>query len=207
MCDLTMEAFELADKYRNPVVVLTDAVLGQMAEPLRFPEEAVEHRPDTSWAVCGNRETMKNLVTSIFLDFDELEEFNFYLQEKYARIEENEVRYEEYLVDDAEIVLVAYGISSRVARSAVETARAEGINVGLLRPITLFPFPSDRIRELADGGCRLISVEMSSGQMREDIRMASGCRDVELVNRMGGNLIELRDVLEKIREVAGDSSD
>ncbi|HIH64574.1 3-methyl-2-oxobutanoate dehydrogenase subunit VorB [Methanothermobacter thermautotrophicus] len=207
MCDLTMEAFELADKYRNPVVVLTDAVLGQMAEPLRFPEEAVEHRPDTSWAVCGNRETMKNLVTSIFLDFDELEEFNFYLQEKYARIEENEVRYEEYLVDDAEIVMVAYGISSRVARSAVETARAEGINVGLLRPITLFPFPSDRIRELADGGCRFISVEMSSGQMREDIRMASGCRDVELVNRMGGNLIELRDVLEKIREVAGDSSD
>ena len=207
MCDLTMEAFELADKYRNPVIVLTDAVLGQMAEPLRFPEEAVEHRPDTSWAVCGNRETMKNLVTSIFLDFDELEEFNFYLQEKYARIEENEVRYEEYLVDDADIVLVAYGISSRVARSAVEAARAEGIKVGLLRPITLFPFPSDRIRELADEGCRLVSVEMSSGQMMEDIRMASGCRDVELVSRMGGNLIELRDVLEKIREVAGDFSD
>ncbi|MBE2899669.1 3-methyl-2-oxobutanoate dehydrogenase subunit beta [Methanothermobacter thermautotrophicus] len=207
MCDLTMEAFELADKYRNPVIVLTDAVLGQMAEPLRFPEEAVEHRPDTSWAVCGNRETMKNLVTSIFLDFDELEEFNFYLQEKYARIEENEVRYEEYLVDDADIVLVAYGISSRVARSAVEAARADDIKVGLLRPITLFPFPSDRIRELADEGCRFISVEMSSGQMMEDIRMASGCRDIELVSRMGGNLIELRDVLEKIREVAGDFSD
>ncbi|MCQ8905319.1 MAG: 3-methyl-2-oxobutanoate dehydrogenase subunit VorB [Methanothermobacter sp.] len=207
MCDLTMEAFELADKYRNPVIVLTDAVLGQMAEPLRFPEEAVEHRPDTSWAVCGNRETMKNLVTSIFLDFDELEEFNFYLQEKYARIEENEVRYEEYLVDDADIVLVAYGISSRVARSAVEAARADDIKVGLLRPITLFPFPSDRIRELADEGCRFISVEMSSGQMMEDIRMASGCRDIELVSRMGGNLIELRNVLEKIREVAGDFSD
>jgi 2-oxoisovalerate ferredoxin oxidoreductase alpha subunit len=207
MCDLTIEAFELADKYRNPVIVLTDAVLGQMAEPLRFPEEAVEHRPDTSWAVCGNRETMKNLVTSIFLDFDELEEFNFYLQEKYARIEENEVRYEEYLVDDADIVLVAYGISSRVARSAVEAARADDIKVGLLRPITLFPFPSDRIRELADEGCRFISVEMSSGQMMEDIRMASGCRDIELVSRMGGNLIELRDVLEKIREVAGDFSD
>jgi len=203
MCDLTMEAFELADKYRNPVIILADAVLGQMAEPLRFPERAVEHRPDTSWAVCGSRETMKNLVTSIFLDFDELEEFNFYLQEKYAAVEENEVRYEEYMVEDADIVLVAYGISSRVAKSAVDTARADGINVGLLRPITLFPFPSERIRELSERGCTFISVEMSSGQMREDIRMASGCRDVELVNRMGGNLIELRDILRKIRELAG----
>lgn len=207
MCDLTMEAFELADKYRNPVIVLADAVLGQMAEPLRFPERAVEHRPDTSWAVCGSRETMKNLVTSIFLDFDELEEFNFYLQEKYAVVEENEVNYEEYMVEDADIVLVAYGISSRVAKSAVDTARADGIKVGLLRPITLFPFPSRRIGELAEGGCTFISVEMSSGQMREDIRMASGCRDVELVNRMGGNLIELRDILRKIREIAGESND
>ncbi|WP_370005711.1 3-methyl-2-oxobutanoate dehydrogenase subunit VorB [Methanothermobacter sp. KEPCO 2] len=207
MCDLTMEAFELADKYRNPVIILADAVLGQMAEPLRFPERAVEHSPDTSWAVCGNRKTMKNLVTSIFLDFDELEEFNFYLQEKYAAVEENEVRYEEYMVEDADIVLVAYGISSRVAKSAVDTARADGINVGLLRPITLFPFPSERIRELAEGGCTFISVEMSSGQMKEDIRMASGCRDVELVNRMGGNLIELRDILRKIRETAGESND
>ncbi|MFB2622336.1 3-methyl-2-oxobutanoate dehydrogenase subunit VorB [Methanothermobacter marburgensis] len=207
MCDLTMEAFELADRYRNPVIILADAVLGQMAEPLRFPERAVEHRPDTSWAVCGSRETMKNLVTSIFLDFDELEEFNFSLQEKYAAVEENEVRYEEYMVEDADIVLVAYGISSRVAKSAVDTARADGIKVGLLRPITLFPFPSRIIGELAERGCTFISVEMSSGQMREDIRMASGCRDVELVNRMGGNLIELRDILRKIRELAGESND
>ncbi|MGB9838399.1 3-methyl-2-oxobutanoate dehydrogenase subunit VorB [Methanothermobacter sp.] len=207
MCDLTMEAFELADRYRNPVIILADAVLGQMAEPLRFPERAVEHRPDTSWAVCGSRETMKNLVTSIFLDFDELEEFNFSLQEKYAAVEENEVRYEEYMVEDADIVLVAYGISSRVAKSAVDTARADGIKVGLLRPITLFPFPSRIIGELAERGCTFISVEMSSGQMREDIRMASGCRDVELVNRMGGNLIELRDILKKIRELAGESND
>lgn len=204
MCDLTMEAFELADRYRNPAVVLADAVLGQMAEPLRFPERAVEHEPDTSWAVCGNRETMKNLVTSIFLDFDELEEFNFRLQRKYSEIEEKEVMYEEYLLDDAEIVLISYGISSRVSQTAVDTARSEGIRAGLLRPITLFPFPSERIAELAERNCSFISVEMSSGQMREDIKMASGCRDVELVNRMGGNMIELKDVLEKIRKVAGD---
>lgn len=207
MCDLTMEAFELADKYRNPVVILADGVLGQMAEPLRFPEKAVKHDPDTSWAVCGNRETMKNLVTSIFLDFDELEEFNFYLQKKYTEIEEKEVKYEEYMVEDADIVLVAYGISSRVAQSAVDVARADGTKVGLLRPITLFPFPSERIYELAERGCTFISVEMSSGQMREDIRMASGCRNVELVNRMGGNLIKLSDIIKKIRDVVGKYND
>ncbi|MDI9623852.1 MAG: 3-methyl-2-oxobutanoate dehydrogenase subunit VorB [Methanothermobacter sp.] len=202
MCDLTMEAFELADKYRTPVIVLADAVLGQMAEPLKFPEKAIEHKPDTSWAVCGNKETMKNLVTSIFLDFDELEEFNFYLQEKYKKIKEKEVKYESYMLDDADIILVSYGISSRISRTAIDLTRKEGIKVGLFRPITVSPFPEDELAELSKDNPKFISVEMSNGQMLEDIRLATGCQDIELVNRMGGNLIQLGEVVKKIREVA-----
>ncbi|MDP1553408.1 MAG: 3-methyl-2-oxobutanoate dehydrogenase subunit VorB [Methanobacteriaceae archaeon] len=204
MCDLTRKAFEMADKYRNPVVVMADGVLGQMAEPLHFPSKAIKPTIDTSRAVCGNKETMQNLTASIFLDFDQLEDFNFYLQEKYQKIKENEVEYEEYLIKDADIVLVSYGISSRICRSAVEIARAEGIKVGLLRPITLFPFPSEKLAQLKEeNNCKFISVEMSNGQMREDIKMAIKCEEVELVNRMGGNLIELGDLVPKIKEIAG----
>lgn len=204
MCDLTIKAFELADKYRNPVVVLADGTLGQMAEPLKFPKEAIEPEIDNSWAVRGNKETMENLVTSIFLDFDQLEDFNYELQEKYEEIAKNEVEVDEYQLDDADIVLVSYGISSRIARTAVDKSREKGLKVGLLRPITLFPFPSDRIEELGDKGVKFISVEMSNGQLLNDIQLAA-CRtdDTYLVNRMGGNLLELRDVLEKIDEVAG----
>ncbi|MBI5680365.1 MAG: 3-methyl-2-oxobutanoate dehydrogenase subunit VorB [Methanobacterium sp.] len=204
MCDFTMKAFELADKWRNPVVIIADAVLGQMIEPLHFPEEVVEPEIDTSWAVCGNKETKENLVTSIFLDFDQLEEFNFKVQEKYDKINETEVDYEEYLIKDAEIVLVSYGISSRTARSAVDAARSEGIKVGLFRPKTLFPFPQKELKRISDTkNPKFISVEMSNGQMLEDIKMAIECKNVELVNRMGGNIIELNDLMDKIRKVAG----
>ncbi|MFW5987194.1 MAG: 3-methyl-2-oxobutanoate dehydrogenase subunit VorB [Methanohalophilus sp.] len=204
MCDLTIKAFELSTKYRNPVVVLADGVLGQMVEPLKFPEKAVKPKIDTSWAVCGNKETYQNLVTSIFLDFGELEEFNYELQEKYETIKEREVDVDEYMMDDAEIVLVSYGISSRICRSAVELARKEGIKAGLFRPITLFPFPEKELAELAEKGVNFISVEMSNGQLMDDIKLATCCKKpVELVNRMGGNLITMDQVLGKIREVAG----
>ena len=116
--------------------------------------------------------------------------------------EENETAYESYRLDDADVILVAYGISSRIARSAVDAARKEGIKAGLLRPISLWPFPEKELRTYAERGAKFISVEMSEGQMREDIRLASGCRQVELVCRYGGNLIALDSVLEKIREVA-----
>ena len=205
MCDFTIKAFELADKYRNPVVVLADGVLGQMVEPLQFPEEAVKPSIDTTWAVCGNRETKNNLVTSIFLDFDQLEDFNFKLQDKYLEIKEKEVAFEEYQMEDAEIILVSYGISSRIARSAVEKARERGIKVGLFRPKTLFPFPEDALKRIAEEReCKFISVEMSNGQMLEDIILAIGCsRPVELVNRMGGNLVDMESITKKITEVAG----
>jgi 2-oxoisovalerate ferredoxin oxidoreductase alpha subunit len=205
MCDFTMKAFELAEKYRNPAVVLADGVLGQMVERLHFPLEVIEPVYDESWAVRGNHETRGNLVTSIFLDFDQLEDFNYRIQDKYQEIRENEVKYEEYLLDDAEIILVAYGISSRVARSAVDWVRTEGIKAGLFRPKTLFPFPEKELKKIAEKrDCQFLSVEMSNGQMQEDITLAIGCsRPVELVNRMGGNLIDQKSVIDKIYQMVG----
>ncbi len=202
MCDFTRKGFELAFKYRNPVVILADGVLGHMVEPLQFPQVAIEHTIDTTWAVAGKAETRGNLVTSISLDFGDLEKHNLMLQEKYRQVEENEVLWDGYRLEDADVVLVSYGISSRIARSAVDSARKEGIRAGLFRPITLYPFPMGEIAKLADRGCKFISVEMSNGQMRDDIRLASGCRPVELVCRYGGNLINIDEIMEKIREVA-----
>lgn len=202
MCDFTMKAFELAFRYRNPVVVLADGVLGQMIESLEFPDKALVPEIDGSWAVNGTAETRSNLVTSIFLDFNELGQFNEKLQKKYELIKENEVDYEEYLTEDASVVLVSYGISSRICRNAVDQARKEGLKVGLFRPKTLFPFPEAELKALAEKGCTFVSVEMSNGQMIDDIRLAIGCsRPVELVSKMGGNLITLDQVMAKIREI------
>ena len=208
MCDLTMKAFELADKWRNPVVVLADGTLGQMAEPLVFPEKAIEPENNKDWAVKGTEDTMDNLITSIFNDFNDLEDFNYKLQEKYAAIDDEEVIYEEYKVEDADIVLVSYGISSRIARSAVDNSREKGIKVGLLRPVTLSPFPTEKVKELSDNGVSFISVEMSNGQLLEDVQFAALRKnDTHLVNRMGGNLIELKHILAKIYEISGMDSE
>jgi 2-oxoisovalerate ferredoxin oxidoreductase alpha subunit len=204
MCDMVIQGFELAFKYRNPVVVLADGVLGQMVESLQFPEVAVMPQIDTEWAVSGTPQTRKNLVSSIFLDFNQLEEFNYELQEKYETIKEEEVAYEDHMTKDASIILVSYGISSRICRSAVDQARKEGIKVGLFRPKTLFPFPARQLKAIAASReCTFVSVEMSNGQMLEDIRLAIECsRPTELVSRMGGNLITMDQVLEKIRKIA-----
>jgi 2-oxoisovalerate ferredoxin oxidoreductase alpha subunit len=202
MCDFTHKAFDLAFKYRNPVYVLADGVLGQMIEPLEFPKEAIKPEIDNSWAVAGTAETRKNLITSIFLNFDELEEFNYKIQKKYQAMKV-ETDFEEYRTEDASIVLVAYGISSRIARSAVDLARDEGVKAGLFRPKTLYPFPKDALKKIADREVSFISVEMSNGQMIEDIQLAIECRrKVELVNRMGGNLLNLNELMVKIRAMA-----
>jgi 2-oxoisovalerate ferredoxin oxidoreductase alpha subunit len=148
MCDFTRKGFDLAFKYRNPVIILADGVLGHMVEPLQFPQEAIEHTIDTTWAVAGRAETRGNLVTSISLDFGDLEKHNLILQEKYRQVEENEVLWDGYRLEDADVVLVSYGISSRIARSAVDRARKEGIRAGLFRPITLYPFPTEQIAKI-----------------------------------------------------------
>ena len=204
MCDFTMKAFELSQKWRMTCVVLADGVLGQMIEPLKFPEEALAPETDTSWAVDGTAATRKNCITSIFLNFDELEAFNVKLQEKYARVEAEEQRSETYRLDDADIGIVAYGIVARIAHGVVDAARAEGIKAGLFRPKTLYPFPKDALKAfVSQGGKRLLSAEMSNGQMRDDIKLAIDCAcPVELVNRLGGNLITHEQILAKVREMA-----
>jgi 2-oxoisovalerate ferredoxin oxidoreductase alpha subunit len=199
-----MQAFELSQKWRMTCVVLADGVLGQMIEPLKFPEEALAPATDTSWAVDGTAATRKNCITSIFLNFDELEAFNVKLQEKYARVEAEEQRSETYRLEDADIGIVAYGIVARIAHGVVDAARAEGIKAGLFRPKTLYPFPKDALKAfVAGGGKRLLSAEMSNGQMRDDIKLAIDCAcPVELVNRLGGNLITHEQILAKVREMA-----
>ncbi len=205
MCDFTARAFELSQRYRTPVYVLADGVLGQLIEPIRFPKKAVVPQIDRSWAVCGTAETTANMITSIILDFDKLEAFNNKLQEKYAEVEENEVDYETSQIEDADIVVVAYGIVSRVARTAVARARSMGIRVGLFRPKTLFPFPNRALRDLARGdNVKFVCVELSNGQMRDDIRLAIDCsRPVELVSRMGGRLVTEQEILSKLSELVG----
>lgn len=184
--------------------VLADGVLGQMIEPLRFPDHSVSPITDTSWAVDGTAATRPNVVTSIFLDFDELEAFNVKLQEKYAAVEAVEQDSESYRLEDADVALVSYGIVSRIVQGAVDVARAQGFKVGLFRPKTLYPFPAAALNAfVAKGGKQIVSVELSNGQMRDDIKLAIECRcPVHLVNRLGGHVVEQEPVLAKIRELA-----
>jgi 2-oxoisovalerate ferredoxin oxidoreductase alpha subunit len=206
MCDMTIEAFDLAFAWRTPVYVLADGVLGQMIEPLVFPQKAGAPSGEPPWSVAGTTETMGNVVTSIYLDFAELEEFNERLQRKYARIEAELEDVEALACDDAEIVVVSYGISSRIARSAVGQARREGLRAGLLRPRKVYPFPRRALQHLEAAGAKaFVSVEMSNGQMADDIRLAIGCRrPVSLVHRYGGSLVTLEQVLAGIRNAAGE---
>ncbi|MGD9613464.1 MAG: 3-methyl-2-oxobutanoate dehydrogenase subunit VorB [Kiritimatiellia bacterium] len=204
MCDFTFKAFALASKWRMVVYVLADGVLGQMIEPLRFPETSVAPETDLSWAVDGTAATRPNVVSSIFLNFDQQEAFNHELQAKYAAVAAAEQDSESYRMDDADVALVAYGISARIAQGAVDAARKEGLKVGLFRPKTLFPFPQVALNAFVGrGGKQLICVEMSNGQMRDDVKLAIECRcPVHLVYRLGGNLVTPDEILAKIRATA-----
>ena len=204
MCDLTMRAFQLAFQHRTPVIVLSDAVQGQMTETLRLPEAELP-RPTglDAWAVQGTPATRGNLQTSIFLDTTVLEKLNNDLQQKYAAMDVDAAA-ENYRTDDAKIVFLAYGTSSRIARTAVDQLRAEGVRAGLFRPLTLFPFPREALCRLADR--KLIVVEMSSGQFREDViyQFAAGAKvvpTVHLVNRMGGAVVPLETVVQTARRL------
>lgn len=201
MCDLTMLAFDLADAYRNPAVVLADGYIGQMMEPVAFPE-AQQPPPAPAWAVTGTAETRKNLVTSIYLEPDILEQHVRKLEAKYRRAEQEEVRFECRETEDADVVLVGYGIVARVLKEVVEASRAEGLRVGLLRPISLYPFPAAEIRRLARQAHALAVVEMSNGQLLDDVRLSlEGRRPVEFYSRVGGNVPATDAVLGFVREV------
>lgn len=196
MCDLTMLAFELADKYRNPTVIMADGTIGQMMEPVEFPPPVTTF-PKKDWAVKATPETRENLISSIELDPDRLEVHNEKLQKKYAIIEEKEVRCEEYRSDDAEILLCGFGIVSRLLQSVVDEMRAEGIPVGLIRPITLFPFPKKIIDHYAGKkNIRFFNVfELNNGQMADDVKLVvNGRKPVHFYGRMGGNLPTIKEI-------------
>jgi pyruvate/2-oxoacid:ferredoxin oxidoreductase alpha subunit len=195
MADLTTLAFDLAFEYRNPVVVLADGYIGQMMEPVEFASRAFVP-PPPDWTVRGTAETRHNLICSIYLEPDLMERHVRKLEAKYKRAEREAVRAECWRTEDAEIVLVGYGIMGRVLKAVVELARARGMAVGLLRPITLFPFPTAQIRELSRRAKAFAVVELSTGQLLDDVRLAlEGRRPVEFYSRVGGNVPSAEEVL------------
>jgi len=203
LIDLTVEAFDLAEKYRTIVVVLADGSIGQMMEPAELPPmrpvRPVEDRPD--WALTGAKGRKSQFISSIYLDPVEEEVFNLKLREKYRLIEENEVRYKESALEDAEIAIVAFGTAGRISQSAMKMAREEGIRVGIFRPISLYPFPYELIKEIREKVRAILVVEMSGGQMLEDVKLAvEGRIPVHFYGRMGGVLPLPDEILEEIRK-------
>jgi len=206
MCDLTVLAFRMAAKWRTPAVVFADGLQGQMMESVKLPD-LEDARPDFSaWAAQGEPKTRANLVKSIFLDAAQQEEFNVHLQEKYARMAAD-ARAESYLADDADILFVAYGISSRIARTAAETLRAEGIKAGCFRPVTLSPFPREALAAVAKGR-RVLVIALDAGQFADDVRLnlakaglGAEAAGVELIHRMGGEVVTVDDAVKVAKKV------
>jgi len=204
--DLTMEAFEIADRYRNPVLIVGDGIIGQMMEPVEF-KEAVDpdELPKKEWATDGAKGREPNVINSLALEPQDLEDHNMKLKAKYDKMKEEEVRYEELYTDDADIIIVAYGTTARISSRAIEMARKEGYKVGMIRPITLFPFPTDIISETADRVDDFLAVEMSTGQMVEDVRLAvNGKKPVHFYGRTGGVVPSPEEIVEKIKEIGGE---
>ncbi len=202
MADLTIKAFDLADKYRCPAMLLADGTMGQMMEPVSLPD--VEPKQiEKPWAVNGTKMRRKhNIVNSLYLKPEQLEQTNIDRFEKYKQIEENEVMYESFMMEDAEYCVVAFGIAARVSKNAVIAARKNGIKVGMIRPITLWPFPTEVIAKAAEQVKGFVSVELSMGQMIEDVRLASDCKKpVLLCGRSGGMIMSPEEVLAKIDEL------
>ncbi len=203
MASLTVKGFNLADKYSMIAMILADGTIGQMMEPISFEDVEVEHY-DKPWALTGTECKRKhNIVNSLYLQPDVLEKKNFERYEKYKVVEASEALHESYLMDDADVCVVAFGIAARVAKNAVVAARGEGIKAGMIRPITLWPFPKQALSQAADRVKSFLSVELSMGQMVEDIQLATGCRrPVSLCNRVGGMIPSPDQVLESIRKAA-----
>ncbi|HHT42844.1 MAG TPA: 3-methyl-2-oxobutanoate dehydrogenase subunit VorB [Firmicutes bacterium] len=202
MADLTALGFDLADKWRNPVMILADGILGQMMEPVDFSQGHVPQQVEKPWATTGAVDRGPNVVNTLDIIPESFEKKLDRLLSKYEQIKAEEVRWQEEGTEDAEVILVGYGTCARIARSAMDLARKEGIKVGLFRPITLWPFPEQQIRALAKPERKFLAVEMSAGQMIEDVRLAvEGKSPVYLSNRLGGMVPTPEDVLAKIREI------
>ncbi|MGQ9643490.1 MAG: 3-methyl-2-oxobutanoate dehydrogenase subunit VorB, partial [Ignavibacterium sp.] len=203
MADFVFDAFRLAEKYRNPAMILADGALGQMMEKVILPKDGSLPKISKPWATTGKtKDRNHNIITSLFIQPEEMEKVNLELQKKYEAMQ-SEVKWEEFKTDDAEILLVAFGLSARICQKVVDLGREKGIRVGLLRPITLYPFPYKRIAELADKVEFILDVEMNAGQMVEDVRLAvEGKVPVHFIGRMGGMILSPEDVLHKIESIS-----
>ena len=204
MAQLTSEAFDLADIYRMPAMILADGALGQMMEPVDFELAAKREVPEKTWAACGTEgKRKKNIINSLYIDPNELEQTVIERFKRYDEIAEKEVKYEEYKCDDADIVIVAYGITSRIAKTAIAAARAKGIKVGLFRPITLWPYPKKQPGALADTAQHFLVTELNMGQMVDDVKVAIECKKpVSFFGRTGGMIPAPADVLAEIEKIA-----
>ncbi len=203
MADMTSKAFDLADKYRMPAMLLADGTIGQMMEPVKLAEPVEHPFVEKEWAVTGTKmQREHHIVNSLYLVPEQLEKKNFERYERYKKVEENEVIYESFMMDDAEYCVVAFGIAARVSKNAVVAARKEGIKVGLIRPVTLWPFPKKVLSETAEKVKGFLSVELSMGQMIEDVKLATSCRrPVGLCRRSGGMIPSPDEVLEAIKNM------
>ncbi len=205
MADFVFDGFRLAEQYRNPAMILADGALGQMMEKVVLPEPGTLPRLDRPWATTGKpawRE--RNIITSLFIQPEKMEEVNLMLQAKYQRLQK-EVRFETIGVEDAEVLIVAYGLTARIAQKAMELARERGLRVGLLRPITLYPFPSEAIANIAKSILSILVVELNAGQMVQDVRLAvNGRRPVYFKGRMGGMIITAEEIVEELEVLAED---
>jgi len=203
LADTTALAFDLADEYRTTVVVLADGVLGQMMEPVILGKKPRRELPAKDWALTGKKNREQNIVRSLWLGEGVLEEHNNKLQEKYRQIEKNEVLCEQHLVGDADIVVVAYGIAARIVRSSVDMARSHGIKAGWIRPITLWPFPTEQVSRAAEEFRIFLTVELSLGQMLDDVKLAvAGKAPVLFFGRAGGGIPTVDEVFEQIRQLS-----
>ncbi|MBN1917310.1 MAG: 3-methyl-2-oxobutanoate dehydrogenase subunit VorB [Verrucomicrobia bacterium] len=202
LVDLTIEAFDIADRYRNPVLVLSDGVLGQMMEPVVIPEHAETHEPEKPWALTGCKGREPQWIKSLYLNEHDLERHNQKLQAKYAQMECDEVRYDTRQIEDADVVLVAFGMVARICRSVVRVLRERGVRAGLFRPIAVWPFPYEALRATRERAQAYLVVEMNAGQMVEDVRLAiEGRRPVEFYGRTGGVVMEVEEVVAEVEKL------
>jgi len=199
--ELTQTGFDLADKYRIPVMILGDGILGQMMEPLQLSDQKIKANPIKSWALTGCKDRKPNIVKSFYLREGDLEKFNLKLQKNYEIIRGKESRYEEAFLSDAKIILVAYGTMARIARSAISQLRSAGKKVGLIRPITLWPFPQKPFAP-KNKKIKYLVVEMSYGQMLEDVKLAvNGAAPVEFLGRSGGGIPSETEIINKVKKI------
>lgn len=205
LVDLIMEGFDIADQYRNPVMILGDGMIGQMMEPVEFKTPTKRELPNKDWATTSTKGKRKpNVINSLYLEAEKLEEHNEHLQAKYKEITENEIKVESYNIEDADVVIAAYGTTSRIAKTAIASLEKQGYKVGLIRPITLWPYPYDEFNKINDKCKGILTVEMNTGQMVDDVKIAvAGKYPVHFHGRTGGMAPTPDEIIEKVKAICG----